>query len=155
MKLETSLREDLTSLASELSKEFFESSRGGLSPKFDVQYSEETGRLLIATKVRDVGKPKKPMKDFCKGMLSWMERLYPKQQVGFLWHNRALGILQRDKPSKYQDAVSTLFNSLVYIVDVSATYDTGGKTTLFVLACIKQEADEPISYFKYSYDLKK
>ncbi len=157
MKIESTLPDHLNPWALDYIKRTFERAMIGhsaIDPSilFHVGYLEEKGRLLIATDVANVGKPKKPMKEVCEKMLFFMEALYPPKQFGFTWNNFALGILQRDGPSLYQDAVSALAKSAVYIADIEAQYNTDGKNSMFLIKCIKQDDGGPISYFKYSVD---
>jgi hypothetical protein len=120
------------------------------SVEFSAGYSDEKGRLFIGASVERVGKPKKPMKEFCQTLLIWIEQSYPLKPSGYAWQNSALGLLMRDDADKYQEVVTNLAESAIITANVSSGYTAAGKHLFLQVGCMKQEAGGPITFYKYS-----
>lgn len=120
--------------------------------EFSARYVEDTGRLVLLARVDNLGKPRKPMKDFCETVLGYMRAFYPLRQnlVGQYWQDGALGLLIRGDPKKYSEAANTLSASALYLINMSASYLVDGKNTLFRFGCRQQSAGGPISFYKLS-----
>jgi hypothetical protein len=155
LNIQTQLNASLPDLINEMIKRSFETtdSFGNLAPdpqtEFAARYSEKLGRLLVIADVDGVGRPKKPMKSFCDSLIGQIEIRYPLNQIGYTWQNNALGLLMRDDADKYTAIANTLATNAVLIGTVTANYRVDGKPTLFIIGCRKQNAREPITYYKY------
>jgi hypothetical protein len=125
-----------------------------MPPSVDVRvrYFEEKGRLFLMADVRELGKPKKPIKEFCRAMSNLFTFEFPLEERGYQWQFNALGILLRDSTSspQYRDVVQKLIDSVITVVSVTSYYKVNDKTELFVLTCRKQGKDQEFEYFKYS-----
>jgi len=151
-RMETTLTADNSAVAQELIAAYFEKYKLGIAPSvtFSVQYSDENGRLFIGAMIDLVGKPKAPMRDFCKAMLGYIELSYPLKPDS-RWDIKALGALERDKDTvPYRDAIRDLAGSAISVVQVSSEHETAGKGAVFSVSCNRQEADGPITYHKNS-----
>jgi hypothetical protein len=154
MKIEAEMPERLNFWARQLVSDSFEKGTGDPDVTFRAGYYEAKQRLILSVDFKRVGKPKKPMKEVCKSILTYLGTMYPQGPAGFLWENIALGILARGDESLYQNSIPALFKSVMHMADITSFYDTGGKTSMFSIKCTRQEADGPIVYFKYSADLR-
>lgn len=119
---------------------------------FVVRYNESIGRLILRGEIRDVGKPKKPMKEYCESMLSFISGLYPAESLGYLWQNTALGVLLRDNSANpiYVDAADRLARSAVYLFNIQSVYKVGDKNAMFTMSCSQQENKGQIAYQTFS-----
>jgi hypothetical protein len=155
MNMQNRLTQRATDTFKEMAPEYFEPSpMRWVTPSIDftVRYYEEKGRLLLIANVSDVGKPKKPMTESCRGVARLIELQYPMTLSGFTWHNSALGILLRSASTdpQYTEAIQKLIDSSLIMVTISSTYKEGETTQLFVLNCRKQNKDSDFEFTKLS-----
>jgi hypothetical protein len=118
----------------------------------DVRYYAEKGRLLVTADIGDLGKPKKPMKEFCELISQVMQGAFSFKQAGYLWHNYALGPLMRDASSRpeYQQAVENLAGSMVVTINLSSIYKVGERNALYQVVCRKQGEKDPMEFIRSS-----
>ena len=143
-------------MAKGIAGEFFEryavqglgSSDAHIRPR--VAYSESGGRLFLMVDVREVGKPKKPIKEFCELMVTIMQMNMPLQNVGFYWHNTGLSRLVTGDWADpiYINAVDALVSASLLVLNVYPSYDSGGKRLDYAYTCRKQGQDRAVEHFK-------
>jgi hypothetical protein len=155
MSIEARLNKEAREAALEYLPQYFERSTSIFarpSADFSARYAEERGRLVLIGTIRDVGKRKKPMKEFCRSILSFLSMLYPHNPIGYSWQNTALRILQRGASTDqvYDDAAKTLAESAVYSVSVTSTYKIGDKDAIYEMSCRQQEDGGEITYSSFS-----
>jgi hypothetical protein len=152
IRIQAHLNTTLSNVAQHIIREDFDTSELKLDPsvEFSPGYSDEKGRLFIGASVGTVGKPKKPMKEFCQTLLIWIEQSYPLKPLGYAWQNSALGLLIRNDAEKYQDVVQKLAESAIITVKVSGGYTSDSKHSFFQVGCMRQEGGGPITFYKYS-----
>lgn len=125
------------------------------SAEFSVRYYEPKGRLFLSGEIHDVGKPKKPMKAFCRSVLTYMAAVYPQKALGYYWQNTALGVLPRDSSAgrNYVDAVKALAESTLYSITITSTYKVGEREAMFMMSCRQQAPEGEVVYSTYSANL--
>jgi hypothetical protein len=156
MKIEATLKENLEGIAQRMTYEYFEAKPDSHPPLgVGAAFSDEKRRLYLGVDVHGLGKPKKPMKEFCEHMIGHIEMWFPlTQPMDLAWASSVLGVLMRDYyPGKYRDVIQKLANSVAITVTVDSVYNSGGKDTLFEVGCNRQQADGPIVYHKRTYVL--
>ncbi len=113
---------------------------------FIVRYFETSGRLVLRADVQGAGKPKKPMKQFCELVLTRVKHSYSLKPLGHAWRG-ALGVLYRDDNSrKYNGIVQKLAESAVLRAEVSTYYKNNGIDEGFIVGCMQQDADGPVTF---------
>jgi hypothetical protein len=155
INIQAHLTKNASNKADELMREYFEPSPSKSqtpSAEFTASYDEKTERLRLGATVTGVGKPKKPIKEFCRSLQVYMGQQYPLQPIGDAWSNNALGLLRRrdgDLP-EYTDAATKLRESAVYIVVVTSSYNVEDGTAIYTLACRQQGDGQELEYYKTS-----
>jgi hypothetical protein len=119
----------------------------------DARYMETLGRVILRVGASGIGRPKKPMKQFCEQMIEDVKLSYPLD-LGFswFWQNNALGILEHDvsRPddhNKYTGVAEKLAGSTAIRASVTTSYRDRGKDQLFWVGCMQQSAG-PIIFSK-------
>jgi len=155
MGIEERLNKEARGAALEYIPQYFERSSSPLarpSADFSARYIEALGRIVLVGDVRDVGKPKKPMKEFCQRMFALLSLLYPREFLGYHWQNTTLRVLMREGSNApaYVDAASRLAESVVYSMNITSVYKVGDREALFTMDCRKQDDKGEVSYSTYS-----
>src|SRR6266496_222620 len=115
--------------------------------RFTARYSETLGRLVLGAYVDGAGKPKKPMQQFCELVLKRVKHTYSLKPFGYAWR-ATLGILHRNNSEKYNVLVQSLAESAVLSATVSTTYENNGTSEVFIVGCMQQDANGPVTFSK-------
>jgi hypothetical protein len=159
MKIESHLSaRGLTGYLKDFAPEYFEPNKlVPLPPAVDVnaRYFAKKGRLMIGARISNLGKPKKPMKNYCTSAIAWIELSYPSQADGFAWLNNGLGVLLREEiPLQEHAAIARkLAESAVIVVSVEGTYHIGQDNGFYRVTCMRQRPGGSITFSKYSAKL--
>lgn len=119
-----------------------------------VGYSEVNQRIRIWISVGRVGKPKKPMKEFCEFVLDYkLGMTFPVSGtfVDTQWPENALGILRRQPREAYAGVVNALVQSATIFASVSSGYDVGEEMRGYFTVGCGQKSDEPVTFFRRSF----
>lgn len=157
INVEAHLNKFLPAATEELARDYFEKFLGTAPPSVDLaaRYLSSKGRMIIGASIDTLGKPKKPMKEFCAKVLRSIEMNYPLDPVGYSWQNNALGLLVRDADvTAYDQVVQNLARSSIISVSVAAMYKPNDHAMLFHMTCLKKSADAAIKYYKSSLALR-
>lgn len=116
------------------------------------RYELANGRIAIMYSVENVGRPLRPMRETCDKILSSLEYIAPKKQLGYLYHNTVLGILAQTDFAEYTPALNTLAKSIVHGVRLKS--QTEKMKVNHFLTCLRSGKDTPVHYSRMSFKLK-
>jgi hypothetical protein len=149
MNIQHHLERDLSGVALEYAKVYFEPGLGNPEVEFTAGYLEAKGRLYIKASIDNVGRPKEPLKKVCEMLLTTVENSYPLKNIGYSWANNALSGLTHGTPADYAEAGQKLAGGAVVIASISTGY-TPKYPDYYSLQCMKQLADGPVTFSKFS-----
>ncbi len=115
------------------------------------RYYREIGRIFVGYEIRDLGRPRKPMRTTCDELLSKLELIAPQQLQSFLYHNTVLGVLAQEDFSKYTPALETLAKSVVHKVTLESK--TEDLRVVHGLVCQRAGEGAPVLYHRFSFKL--
>jgi hypothetical protein len=116
------------------------------------RYSREFGRILVGYEISGLGRPRKPMRTTCDELLDELKRMVPQRNIGFLYHNTALGVLAQEDVSKYTPALETLAKSVVHRVKLESK--TEDLRVVHGLGCQRAGEGAPVLYQRFSFKLR-
>lgn len=146
LNINAKLNADLPSYVKFLFSDFLETETAP-SVESDVRFYK--GRLVISTEVYFHGKPKRPLKEFCERMLKEVSSFFPLTDLGSnALANNALGFLMRENLD-VKAVTQKLAQSALFRVSVSGS-NPREAFAFYLVDCMQQEADGPITFGKYS-----
>jgi len=126
-----------------------------------VAFSEEKGVFVANVWVRNVGKPKKPIKEFCDNWIFSISMWFAGMGGNYV-ENTFLGpfILGSQEDPKILEVANLLRNNFVVLVGVNSAYVEGkakSLTNLYTFGAYRYTKEKKVHYFKRasSFEYKK
>jgi len=128
----------------------------GSKPETEVQYLKDKGVVAVVLGFRNLGRPIRPMKEFCDEMVNTLSQSFPTG--GYYFQNTILRPFRHgtsDDP-KLLRIVKALESNLVFIVSIGAEFGgniKGMPENYYSFQCYKKAYDNKIHYSKRTFRL--
>jgi len=135
--------------------EYFEKGKVSFSVDKRVSFSKEFDAFVAGITVDYVGRPKKPMKNFCDGYIKYLSSKLGGE--GYLYHNTFLRTFiagSFDDP-EIINIVKLLRNNIYVVVGVNSIYEGKDKSSenFYDFRAIKNIKEDKVHYIKNSYSI--